>query len=197
MTEAELLAHACLASSQESPDAIDLVISERMGLASHELDRYEVKDFVPFDPVKKRASATVWDKKEKIEFEVVKGAPQIVVEYCLLPRKEGEEVMQMVQLFAQKGLRGLGVARKRKGERFLAYFVCFSKEFFPKGEDWKFVGMLAMIDALRPEAPAVVHELAELGVEVKMVTGDGLDIARETCHLLGMFTHTIARPEVC
>jgi H+-transporting ATPase len=178
-TEEELLMYASLASSAEAPDAIDKVIAERMGLASAQLaKKFEVRDYVPFDPVKKRASAVVWNKVEKCEMEVVKGAPQIVVEYCKLNADMGGRVMAVVQGLASRGVRGLGVAiRPARGE-------------------WSMVGVMALIDALRPEAGQVIKELAEEGVEVKMVTGDGFDIARETCRLLGMYTNTIGRQEL-
>ncbi len=178
-SEAELLMYASLASSAEAPDAIDKVIAERMGLQSAQLaKKFEVRDYVPFDPVKKRASATVWDKVAKAELEVVKGAPQVVVEYCKLDPDMSARVMGVVQGLASRGVRGLGVAVR------------------PVNGLWKMVGVMALIDALRPEAAQVIKELAEEGVEVKMVTGDGFDIARETCRLLGMYTNTIGRQEL-
>jgi H+-transporting ATPase len=177
--ENELLVYASLASSAEAPDAIDKVIADRMGLASAQLARkFELRDYVPFDPVKKRASATVWNKVDKCEMEVVKGAPQVIVEYCKLDAAMGARVMDVVQGLASRGVRGLGVAMRVDGGK------------------WSMVGVMALIDALRPEAGQVIKELAEEGVEVKMVTGDGFDIARETCRLLGMYTNTIGRQEL-
>jgi H+-transporting ATPase len=138
-SEAELLMYASLASSAEAPDAIDKVIAERMGLASAQLARrFEVRDYNPFDPVKKRASALVWDRTEKRDIEVVKGAPQAVVAYCALEAGAADSVMGVVQALASRGVRGLGVAIR------------------PVGGAWKMVGVLAMIDALRPEAGQVI-----------------------------------------
>ncbi len=179
-TEAELLMYASLASSAEAPDAIDKVIAERMGVASAQMaKRFELRDYVPFDPVKKRASAIVWNRTENCEMEVVKGAPQAVVAYCNFVDPMASQVMNVVQMLASRGVRGLGVAVRRTDS-----------------QEWKMLGVMAMIDALRPEAGQVIKELAEEGVEVKMVTGDGFDIARETCRLLGMYTNTIGRQEL-
>ena len=180
VSEAELIMYASLASSPEAPDAIDRVISERMGLASAQMaKKFEMRDYNPFDPVKKRASATVWHLEEHYELEVVKGAPQIVVQFCEMHGEDGKIVMRTVADFAARGVRGLGVATRRRGDK-----------------EWRMVGVLAMIDPVRPEAGQVIKELAEEGVEVKMVTGDGFDIARETCRLLGMYTNTLGREDL-
>jgi H+-transporting ATPase len=181
--ETELLMFASLASSAEAPDAIDKVISERIGLAAAQMaKKYEVRDYVPFDPVKKRASAKIWYKKGDYMMEVVKGAPQIVVEWCELQGSAATEVMECVQEFAARGVRGLGVAIRDWHDDV--------------GGEWRMIGVLAMIDPIRPEAPQVIKELAEEGVEVKMVTGDGFDIGRETCRLLGMYTNTVGRQDL-
>ena len=178
-SETELLVFASLASSAEAPDAIDKVISERMSLGAAQMaKKFEVRDYVPFDPIKKRASALVLNTVNGEELEVVKGAPQIVVQYCEFEPTTAATVMGVVQALASRGVRGLGVAVRKVGG------------------PWQMVGVMAMIDSLRPEAEQVIKELAEEGVEVKMVTGDGFDIARETCRLLKMYTSTIGRQEM-
>ena len=56
---------------------------------------------------------------------------------------------------------------------------------------WKFVGMLPLFDPPREQAKATIASAVEMGVSVKMVTGDQLAIARETAKQLGMGTNIL------
>jgi H+-transporting ATPase len=53
---------------------------------------------------------------------------------------------------------------------------------------WQFLGVLPLFDPPRDEAKATIATARELGVKVKMVTGDALAIAKETAKKLGMGT---------
>ena len=53
---------------------------------------------------------------------------------------------------------------------------------------WQFVGMLPLFDPPRVQAKATIASARQMGVEVKMVTGDQLAIAKETAKQLGMGT---------
>jgi H+-transporting ATPase len=51
-----------------------------------------------------------------------------------------------------------------------------------------FVGVLPLFDPPRDDAKATIATALEMGVDVKMVTGDAIAIARETAKTLGMGT---------
>jgi H+-transporting ATPase len=51
---------------------------------------------------------------------------------------------------------------------------------------WEFVGVLPLYDPPRDDAKATIATAREMGVTIKMVTGDALEIARETAKKLGM-----------
>jgi len=51
---------------------------------------------------------------------------------------------------------------------------------------WKFVGILPMIDPPRHDTQATINNLKHAGIEVKMITGDHLNIAIETARKIGM-----------
>jgi len=70
--------------------------------------------------------------------------------------------------FSKKGYKTLGVSVK-----------------FGSGP-WKFVGILPMLDPPRHDSAATVKNLQAAGIKVKMITGDHLNIAKETCRLIGM-----------
>lgn len=79
---AEIALAAALASEQGSEDAIDKAIRE--SIADKEaLKAYELKKFVPFDPVAKRAESQMSGPDGKaVHFS--KGAPQVIIALCAL-----------------------------------------------------------------------------------------------------------------
>jgi H+-transporting ATPase len=75
---------------------------------------------------------------------------------------------QAIQEFATRGFRSLGVARSM-------------------GDGpWQFLGVLPLFDPPREDAQATIATARTMGVQIKMVTGDQLAIARETAKKLGM-----------
>jgi H+-transporting ATPase len=84
-----------------------------------------------------------------------------------------DAVDKAVNDFAARGYRALGVARA--------------------GGDGKFqlLGVLPLFDPPREDAKSTVATAAEMGVKIKMVTGDALAIARETAKTLGMGTNIL------
>merc|ERR1719169_311084 len=84
------------------------------------------------------------------------------------------EVTDMVNNFASKGFRAIGVARcKADGDQPLA---------------WEFLGLIPLFDPPRPDTQATVEKARQLGIEVKMITGDQTAIAKETARRLNMGT---------
>jgi H+-transporting ATPase len=53
---------------------------------------------------------------------------------------------------------------------------------------WQFIGVLPLFDPPRKDAKATIATAVQMGVKVKMVTGDAIAIAAETAKALGMGT---------
>jgi len=53
-------------------------------------------------------------------------------------------------------------------------------------EPWVYCGILPMLDPPRHDTSQTVKNLVNAGIEVKMITGDHLNIAKETARLIGM-----------
>ncbi len=162
---------AALASRAEDNDVIDLAVIG--GLKNDQaLKGYQVVHFQPFDPVHKRTEATVKTADGK-EFSVAKGAPQVILEISTNAAEVKPAVEKAVNEFAGRGFRSLGVARAdREGE-------------------WQFAGVLPLFDPPRDRAKATIASAREMGVKVKMVTGDQVAIARETSRQLGLGTNIL------
>ena len=166
ITASDLILAGALASQAANNDTIDLAVLG--GLKDKQaLKPYQVTHFTPFDPVHKRTEATVKGADGKI-FKVTKGAPQVILALSANAAAVKEAVDKAVDNFAARGFRALGVARA-DGD----------------GE-WRLLGVLPLFDPPRVDAKSTVATAAEMGVKIKMVTGDALAIAREMAKTLGM-----------
>jgi H+-transporting ATPase len=164
----QVILNAALASRAENRDIIDLAVLG--GLKNDQaLKGYQVAHFQPFDPVHKRTEAIVKGTDGR-EFKVTKGAPQVILELSANAGDVKSAVEKAVNEFAARGFRSLGVARA-------------------DGQGpWQFLGVLPLFDPPREEAKATVATARQMGVNVKMVTGDQVAIARETAAKLGLGT---------
>jgi len=126
-----------------------------------------VLHFMPFDPVHKRTEATVKGADGK-QFFVAKGAPQVILQMATNAGDVKPAVEKAILEFAGRGFRSLGVARADEEGK------------------WKFVGMLPLFDPPRADAKETIANAIQMGVKIKMVTGDQIAIARETSKELGL-----------
>ncbi|KAK1397311.1 hypothetical protein POM88_007174 [Heracleum sosnowskyi] len=81
--------------------------------------------------------------------------------------------------FAERGLRSLAVAYQEVPKR--------TKE--SAGGPWQFVGLMPLFDPPRHDSAETIRRALNLGVNVKMITGDQLAIGKETGRRLGMGTN--------
>jgi H+-transporting ATPase len=110
--------------------------------------------------------ATVANLETQDVFKVAKGAPQVIINLV----GGNDDAVRAVNALAKRGLRALGVARTIPGNI----------------EVYELVGMIALLDPPRPDSGATIRECNGMGVDVKMVTGDQLIIAKEVAARLGM-----------
>jgi H+-transporting ATPase len=167
----QVILNAALASRAENKDTIDLAVLG--GLKNDQaLKGLQIVHFQPFDPVHKRTEATVKGTDGK-EFKVTKGAPQVILELSANAGEINLAVEKAVNEFAARGFRSLGVARA------------------DAQGPWQFLGVLPLFDPPREEAKATIATARQMGVNVKMVTGDQVAIARETAGKLGLGTNIL------
>ncbi len=164
-TPDDVLVYASLASREEDNDPIDTAIiskTKSLDSSTKKMKSFSVAGFKPFDPVIKRSEATVVSGDNK-KFKISKGAPQVIL--ALLSDKEkariSEEINKQVDELAEKGYRTLGTARTNE-----------------KGE-WEYVGLIPLFDPPREDSAATIKTASEMGVNVKMITGDHTSIAKQ------------------
>ncbi|KAJ1820077.1 hypothetical protein GGH91_002251 [Coemansia sp. RSA 2671] len=173
-TKEDLLLYSYLASEPGANDPIELAVRTAAKrdvpllaeCTGHTIPGFKVTSFVPFNPATKLTQATVIDHHASETFKVAKGAPQVIVKLV----GGDNEATHAVNLLARRGLRALGVARTIPGSL----------------EKWELIGMISLLDPPRPDSGETIRRCEEMGVVVKMVTGDQLIIAKEVAARLGM-----------
>ncbi|XXG39851.1 hypothetical protein AAC387_Pa01g0709 [Persea americana] len=169
---------AARASRTENQDAIDAAIVGM--LADPKEARAGIREvhFFPFNPVDKRTALTYIDSDGKWH-RASKGAPEQILNLCNCKEDVRRKAHSVIDKFAERGLRSLGVARQEVPER--------TKE--SAGAPWQFIGLLPLFDPPRHDSAETIRRALNLGVNVKMITGDQLAIAKETGRRLGMGTN--------
>lgn len=163
--EQELIKFAALSSETDTHDAIDNTIMQ--GLKDKTLlENYTLKKYIPFDPVKKRTEAII--DAGGTELTVTKGATQVITALCNLSHQDEKNINDKVQEFASRGFKTLGVAKKEAQDKY------------------DFLGILTLFDPPREDSAETIRKAKELGILVKMVTGDNTAIAAEISDQLGL-----------
>nr|XP_009399554.1 PREDICTED: plasma membrane ATPase isoform X2 [Musa acuminata subsp. malaccensis] len=170
--------YAARASRVENQDAIDASIVGMLAEPKEARAGIEEVHFLPFNPVDKRTAITYIDSDGKWH-RSSKGAPEQIIDLCNLKDDTKKKVHAMIDKFAERGLRALGVARQEVPEATKA----------SAGDPWQFMGLLPLFDPPRHDSAETIRQALHLGVNVKMITGDQLAIAKETGRRLGMGTN--------
>ncbi|RDW60080.1 plasma membrane ATPase-2 [Coleophoma crateriformis] len=169
-----MMAVAALASSHnvKSLDPIDkvtILTLKRYPKAREMLEQgWRTEKFIPFDPVSKRITAIC--VKDGVTFTCAKGAPKAILNLSNCSKETGDMYKAKATEFAKRGFRSLGVAVK-EGDH-----------------EWQLLGMLPMFDPPREDTASTLAEAGVLGLSVKMLTGDAIAIAKETCKMLALGT---------
>jgi H+-transporting ATPase len=176
VSELDVITAAALASRRESNDPIDTAVFSRFDNLTPPSDHTgdEILDFVPFDPVAKFSKASIRDPSGTA-FEVAKGAPQAIAALAGNNGALSATLDGWVDGFAGKGFRALGVART------------------DGSGTWQYLGLIGLFDPPRGDSAATITEAKKLGVNVKMVTGDHIAIAKEISGQVGLGQNILPR----
>ncbi|EEC48516.1 P3A, P type ATPase, partial [Phaeodactylum tricornutum CCAP 1055/1] len=169
-TQESVLVLAAMAAKWKEPprDALDRLTLGSVNMSL--LESYEQTDYLPFDPQTKRTEGTVRNKETGVEFKTSKGAPHIIL--ALLPQSSSnirDQVEKDVARLGECGIRSLAVARTISGT-----------------DTWEMAGLLTFLDPPRLDTKQTIEDARHHGVQVKMITGDHLLIARNTALQLDM-----------
>jgi len=170
----DVLVYGALSSNESNQDPIDISFIEATRAAGLSLDDYSKLSFVPFDPHTRFTKAEI-QSRDTERFVVVKGAVNNVIASCTMSDEERLQAEKDAECLANDGMRVIAVA---KGER-------------EEEKGLKLVGFAGVADKIRDDTKSIVSQLENLGVSVKMLTGDSLPVASVVGKNLGL--HNIVK----
>jgi H+-transporting ATPase len=162
----DVLLYGALASKEANQDPIDLAFLTATVESNISLNSYSQMEFVPFDPKTRMTEATV--QKSGETFIVEKGSFDAICGVCNVQEPEANALLKVVEAFSEKGLRVIAVAKGSDKSRL------------------QFVGLVGIADRIREDSRKILDEIRDLGVDVKMLTGDSLPIAKNIAHQIGL-----------
>lgn len=131
---------------------------------------FEIVKEIPFDPERKRTTKIV--KHEHQKLLITMGAPENVLAITTLEAHKQHELLEQVSTFGKEGKRVLAVAyTEHEEEKQLTY-----------------LGLLTFEDPIKPTTKHAITKAEELGVQIKIVTGDGKEVAGHVAHEIGLIT---------
>ena len=149
------------------------------------LEQYKKIKEIEFDYERRRMSAVVEEGKKR--FLVCKGAPESILEICtsiqkqsqIIPIKNFEEdLRKKFEELSQEGFRVVAIAFKE---------IEAKKTYSEKDEkELVFVGFLCFLDPPKKTAIQAISALQNLGVELKILTGDNELVTKEVCKEVGL-----------
>lgn len=156
-SEKEVICMAALASDPKQKDPIENAIYEYLNNDESCMENYKVISFEPFDPSNKYSKSVVQVYQDY--FEVYKGSPKVA--------PTPQDAHEFIEDMAKEGFRVLCVWRKSR-------------------EKVEFLGFLGFSDPIREDSKELIEKLKNLGVNVKMLTGDTKETAKLIASLVGI-----------
>jgi P-type Ca2+ transporter type 2C len=185
----ELVEYSILASQRDPFDPMEKAFHrfglEHLAQTEHLHDDWTVVQQYPLSP-ELLAMSHVWKSTARDAYIIAaKGAPEAIAAMCDFDDTRWKDLEASINELAERGLRVLGVAcADVPGGDTLPEI----QRDFP----FRFLGLVGLIDPVRPAVPAAIAECATAGIRVVMITGDYPATARTIARQIGL-----ASPEVC
>nr|MDO8113682.1 plasma-membrane proton-efflux P-type ATPase [Candidatus Sigynarchaeota archaeon] len=163
-TKEEVLAFAVAASERVTSDPIDMAVVQYASTAG-DLPKpsYEVIKLKPFDPRVKKSEATI--ARGGRTMKVAKGAPQAIAKD--VANINNIQFNDLVNRLASDGKRALAISVQDGATRDMA-------------------GLIVFTDPPRADSAILITSLKELGIMIKMITGDNEPVARSIATRVGI-----------
>ena len=187
-------------------EAALVVLAAKLGVDAEETRRaYPRIGEVPFDSDYKFMATfhrMTLEGTERV-VQLVKGGPDVVLARCTHSR--GPDGSQVPIDEAREGIDAANERMGGKGLRVLAFAARFVEDGESEAmtadpmslvQDLAFVGMVGIIDPLRPSSRAAVQTALGAGIDVRMITGDHAVTAQAIGETLGLGPGAISGSEL-
>ncbi|MCC8425498.1 magnesium-translocating P-type ATPase [Mucilaginibacter sp. UR6-11] len=147
---------------------------------------YRVQTEIPYDFIRKRLTIQISNAKEN--FCITKGALSVILNICSRVEEANGKISDIAarradltaryEELSKAGLRTLGVAYKTTDPA-----RDFTKE---EEKDMIFLGFITLFDPPKANIAATIRQLDDLGVKLKIITGDNAQVAKSLALQIGM-----------
>lgn len=129
---------------------------------------YTKKNELPFDPERRR-SMILFQGPEGYDI-VVRGAPEDVLKTCIISDQEKATINGWIRERGLEGMRTIAIAHKiLKNHSIIA-------DIRHEERDMTFIGLIAFEDPIKKTAVMAVKRARELGVAIKILSGDSAEV---------------------
>ncbi len=172
-SDADVLMYGAMASVKADNDVIDLAFIEEAEKQKLLPINFKQEIFIPFNAGIKHTKATVVFNGNR--YTVAKGAFVAIKNMCNITINQLDKT---VDDWAHNGFKTIAVAVAKSDGNF------------------QLVGIAALFDPPREDAAAMLAAIKELGVDIKMLTGDALPIAKEIALQVGIGNNVVSMAAV-
>ena len=181
--ESEILTYASLAgdlsgSKRTANNSFDLAIFKKIGrFELAKIKKIKRLSENPFNPVRRRNSVLVQiDSKRYI---IVRGAQENILPYVAnISKEEEQNILRWILDQGKKGRRIITVARKEFNED--------DYDVEDEESNLELVGLISFSDPIKRSTTSAVEKAQELGVNIKIITGDSLEVAGAVAYEVGI-----------
>lgn len=162
-----LIEYATLASHEHPFDPMEKALfrvlntipSEQRGFARGSLEKeYSLQPGL-------MAMSCVWrDSAGNRKVVAAKGAPEAIFELCRFDKAQKDGLVHQLNEMTQQGLRVIAVAKAKSMPQELP---SSQRDF-----DFQFIGLIGLVDPMRPNVREAISECYSAGIRVIMITGD-------------------------
>lgn len=165
--------------TEQPNNAFDLAIWKVLPTAQQNILRSTKRlNEVPFDPERRRNSVLVKTDREQVL--IVRGAAEMLCSACGLSEAECGDINQWIAEQGKRGRRVIAIAKKS-----------WSPSTYDMADELghlEYVGCIAFVDPIKASTPAAIKHATELGVAVKVLTGDSKEVAGAVAHEVNLIT---------
>ncbi len=169
--------------SKDKLEPFDIALWSQMSKDNeNDYDKYSRISECPFDP-KRKINSVLVSSGERYEL-ISRGAPEAIFQICKISKQEIDSINLWIKEEGLLGHRVLAIAKKK---------VVFSKNKDIKDyeNNLECLGVISFVDPIKPTTNAAIKQAEELGVKIKIITGD----SREVSGAVGKKVGLLKNPE--
>jgi H+-transporting ATPase len=199
-TETEVILYAYLCSNADKKDdPIDRAIVTAFTESEYkdQASSYKQTEIIGFNPSVKRVVAFVQHGEETLT--IAKGLPAKIMDTAA-GASDDHELQWKVDMIDDKDFMEIvaetDTTLSRSGYKTIGIAVCKGNAREMKNPVWEFAGLLPMLDPPRHDTRATIESLHHANISVKMITGDHVNVGKETARLVGLGTDIRSGEEI-